>query len=114
MRWVLLLTLAGCLEDVPVGKGDAGNLCKLGPTGCPEGCVTLTGVLVDQTAHCVHEDAHVVIGCQPTAGSPNITWCYRNGTMVEVRTTQQIEFGLDPSWRDCLDTQQVAMYPDCQ
>lgn len=114
MRWVLLLAVAGCLEDVPVGKSDAGGaLCMLGPSGCPAGCATLTGALVDQTAHCIHEDARVLIGCNPTAGAPGVTWCYRNATQVEVRTTQQIEFGLDPQWRDCLDTMQVSTYPDC-
>jgi hypothetical protein len=119
MRVLLLLALCGCLDNVPVGTGGdgggPGGACVLGPTGCPTGCATLTGALVDQTAMCIHEDARVVIGCQPPSGSPAVRWCYQNKTQVRVRTTQQIEFGVDPSWHDCDGTvvQQVAAFPDC-
>ena len=119
MRVLLLLALCGCLDNVPVGTGDGGpsGACVLGPTGCPKGCNVLTGALVDQTAQCIHEDARVIIGCQPpSSGSPNVKWCYQNPSQVRVRTTQQIEFGVDPSWHDCdgAVVMQVAGFPDCQ
>ena len=118
MRALLALALLGCLDNVPVGGFPDGNVaCLLATTGCPLGCATLTGALVDTGAHCIHEDARVVIGCQPlSSGSPLIKWCYQNASRVMVRTDRQIEFGVDRAWHDCPGNvvADVATFPDCQ